>query len=34
MRVELHYAAISLWGKIPKRENIADYSKVEIIEIL
>jgi len=34
LRAELHYAAISLWGKIPKREGIPNYTKVELIEIL
>lgn len=34
MRAELHYAVISLWGKIPKHEGIPDYTKIEVIEIL
>lgn len=34
MRAELHYAVISLWGLIPKREGIPDYTKIEVIEIL
>lgn len=34
LRAELHYAAITLWGKVPKREGIPDYSKIEVIEIL
>jgi len=33
MRAEIHYAAISVWGKIPKSEDEAPYAKFNTIDI-
>jgi hypothetical protein len=33
LRAEVHYAAISLWGLVPKSEGEAPYAKINTIDI-
>lgn len=34
LRVAIHFTAITLWGLIPKKEGVAPYSKIHVVDIL